>query len=96
MENITDKESIVSLNNLIVNVRNKQLIAILRSSLFCYIIVKVKYVFFFNSTKTMKAMELSTTLELKFQLSPKTEGFLIYAILKGIQERVVCVGRQHA
>jgi len=40
-------------------------------------------------------MELSTTLELKFQLSPRTEGFLIYATLKGIQERVVCLGQQH-
>jgi hypothetical protein len=44
----------------------------------------------------MKVMDLSTTVELKFQLSPKTEGFLIYSILTGIQERVVCVGRQHA
>ena len=43
----------------------------------------------------MNAMELSTTLELKFQLSPRTEGFLIYATLKGIQERVVCLGQQH-
>jgi hypothetical protein len=47
MENITDKESIVFLDNLMVNVRNKQLIAILRSSLFCYITVKVKYVLMF-------------------------------------------------
>jgi len=67
MENIADKESIVSLNNLMVNVRKKQLIAILRPYLFCNIIVKFKYVLlFFNSAKTMKAMELSTTLELKF------------------------------
>ena len=44
----------------------------------------------------MKAMELSTTLELKLQLSPRTEGFLIYASLKGIKEDVMCLGRQHA
>ena len=34
MENITDKGSVVSLNNLMVNVRKKQLIAILRPSVF--------------------------------------------------------------
>jgi len=50
----------------------------------------------FNITKTKKSMELSTTLELKFQLSSRTEEFLIYATLKGIQEHVVCLGRQHA
>jgi len=69
------QKSIVSLNNVMVNVRKKQLTAILRPSLFCYITVQVKYVLFINSTKTMKAKELSTNLELKFQLSPRTEGF---------------------
>jgi len=49
MENITDKESIVSFIDVMVNVRKKQLIAILRLSLFCYIIVKVKYVLFLTS-----------------------------------------------
>jgi hypothetical protein len=34
MENLTDKESIVSLNNLMVNVRKKQLTEILKLTLF--------------------------------------------------------------
>jgi len=79
-----------------INVTKKQFSSILRPSVLCYITAKVKYVLFFNSTKTMKAMELSNSLELKFQLPPRMEGFLIYAALKGIQERVMYLGRQHA
>jgi len=44
----------------------------------------------------MKEKELSKSLELTFQLTPRTEGFVIYATLKGIQERVVCLGRRRA